>query len=400
MSLTPADLAGSVEVSDQDAKDLYDKLAATRFTTPELRDVQQLVFDSQADADAAAADLAGGMSFDDLLAKRNLKPADIDLGLVSKDKLIDPKVADAAFALAPDSVSGIIAGQFGPVIVRVTTVQPSAVTSFEDAKTDLKKEIAETRAAQEITDDVNAIEDARAGGSTLQEIADKYGLKVRTIPAVDAEGKDTNGDAIPDLPGGPALVKALFDTDVGMENNPLPVDKGYVWYEVTSVAAARDRELSEVRDKVAAAWKADEVAKRLTAKADDIKSRLSGGADIASVASDMGLEVKTADGVKRGAQPPAGLTAAAIGSAFDGPKGYVSVADGADGAKVVLVATDVTIPPYFSGAPDLADAQNQFSDQFANDLLQQYVSQLQERLGVRVNQTALQQAIGSVQPGA
>ena len=55
----------------------------------------------------------------------------------------------------------------------------------------------------------------------------------------------------------------------------------------------------------------------------------------------------------------------------------------------------MTVPPYFSGAPDLAEAEEQFSGELANDLLSLYVFQLQERLGVSVNQVALQTAIGS-----
>ncbi len=57
------------------------------------------------------------------MTERNLKPTDVDLGLVSRDKIADKAVADAAFALAPNTVSGVIAGTFGPTIVRVTTVE-------------------------------------------------------------------------------------------------------------------------------------------------------------------------------------------------------------------------------------------------------------------------------------
>ena len=76
--------------------------SADRFTTAERRKVEQIVFKDNAEADAAAAALAGGKTFDDLIAERKLKPEDVDLGLVTKDKIIDPKVADAAFALAAE----------------------------------------------------------------------------------------------------------------------------------------------------------------------------------------------------------------------------------------------------------------------------------------------------------
>jgi peptidyl-prolyl cis-trans isomerase D len=400
MTMTPADLADTGEVTDEEAKDLYDRLLATRFTTPERRKVEQIVFESSAAAQEAAAALAGGTTFDELIVQRGMKPEDVDLGLIARDKIVDPAVADAAFSLAPNSVSAIVAGQFGPVIVRVTTVEPAVVRSFDDAKAEIKAEIAEKRAAQEIADQVNVIEDARAGGASLAEIAGNYGLKILKIPALDRSGKDADGQAIPDLPGGSELVSGAFESDVGLQNNPIPFGQGYAWYDVTAVSDERDRELSEVREKVIAAWKAAETEERLTARANELRDRLASGTDIAAIAAELGLEAKTAGALKRTTEPPPeGLTASAILSAFGGPKGHASVAAGPDNAKLVLVTTETTVPPYFSGTPELKQAEEQVSGQIANDLLQQYIMQLQDRLGVTVNQAALQQAIGATQPG-
>jgi peptidyl-prolyl cis-trans isomerase D len=399
MAMTPADMANVGEITDEEARKVYDQQAASRFTTPERRQVEQIVFKDSADADAAAAALAGGKTFDDLLAERGQKPADVDLGLVTRDKLVDPKVAEAAFSLQPNGVSDVIDGRFGPVMVRVTKVEPAVVKTFDEVKDQIKKELADAKAAQEIADQLNVIEDARAGGETLQEVASNYGLKVATYPAIDSSGNDANGDPIPDLPGGKDLVQALFDTDVGLENNPIPFDNGYVWYSVTSVSAARDRELSEVRDKVAVAYKKAEVDKKLTTIANDLRDRLANGEAIDTIAQDKGLEVKTAKAVTRSTKPEDGLTAAAIQAAFDGPKGRSAVAQGEGQDQIVLSVTDVTVPPYFSGAPDLKQMQDSLTSQISSDLLQEYVAQLQQRLGVAVNQVALQQVIGGTPGG-
>jgi peptidyl-prolyl cis-trans isomerase D len=394
MAMTPADMANVGEITDEEARKVYDQQLASRFTTPERRQVEQIVFKDSADADAAAAALASGKTFDDLLAERGLKPAEVDLGLITRDKLVDPKVAEAAFSLQPNGVSGVVDGRFGPVIVRVTKVEPEVVKTFDEVKDQIKKELADAKAAQEIADQLNVIEDARAGGSTLQEVAANYGLKVVTFPAIDSSGNDANGNPIPDLPGGKDLVQAIFNTDVGLENNPIQFDQGYVWYSVTAVSAARDRQLSEVRDKVAAAYKKAEVDKKLTTLANDLRDRLAHGEAIDTIAQDKGLEVKTAKAITRSTKPENGLTGAVIQAAFDGPKGHTAVAQGDGEDQIVLTVTDVTVPPYFSGAPDLKQMQDRLTSDISNDLLQEYVAQLQQRLGVAVNQVALQQVIG------
>jgi peptidyl-prolyl cis-trans isomerase D len=395
MEMSPKDLAKPAEISDEDAKKAYDS-QPQRWTTPERRKVEQIVFKDRAEADAAAAELAGGKTFDDLIAERKAKPEDVDLGLVTRDKILDPKIADAAFSLAPNSVSGVVDGGFGPAIIRVTTVESQVVKAFAEVKDELKQEIAAQRAVGEVNDQHDVIEDARAGGSTLKEIAGKYGLKLVTIPAVDKSGKDQAGNPVAGLPGGEALLGEAFQTDVGVANAPVrTADNSYVWYDVTGVTAAHDRTLDEVKDKVIAAWKHDKVNELMTAKANEIKDRLAKGEDIAKVAQELGVDVKTADNVTREAAPTGDLTAAAVQSAFGGPKGTAAVAPGkADQSKIVLVVTDTTVPPYFAGSPDIAASQERTSADISNDLLAQYTVQLQNRIGLQLNQTALQQAMG------
>ena len=148
-----------------------------------------------------------------------MKPSDIDLGEVTKDKIVDPAIADAAFGLADGGVSGVIDGQFGPVIVHVSNIEPEVVKTFDEVKDQLKLEIAAEQAVAEIGDLHDSIEDARAGGAKISEVAGKYGMKLVTIPAVDAEGKDADGNPVPDLPAN--LLTAAFQTDVGLENDPV-----------------------------------------------------------------------------------------------------------------------------------------------------------------------------------
>lgn len=392
--LSPEAIAQSGEVSDEEAKQRYDQQIAA-YTTPEQRRVEQIVFPSKEEAEAAAASLASGKTFADLVAERDLSEDDVNLGLVTREKIIDPAIADAAFSLAEGAVSGVIDGRFGPVILHVTKIQPDNVTPYEDVANDIKKQIAAERAVADITEMINAVEDARAGGATLSEAAAKYGLEYQTIAAVDGTGKDENGNTV-DVPGGSRLLAAAFESDVGLENDPVETgSNSYVWYEVTGVTQPRDRTLDEVRDKVVAAWQAAEVDKRLSAKAENIAASLRNGETIDTVAAANNVAPQTADGITRTSQPTGGLSAAAIASAFAGPSGYTAIAVGAQPqTHVVLTVEDSTVPPYFSGAPELAQADQQATGQIANDLLSSYIAQLQVEYDIRFNQALLQQALG------
>ena len=358
---------------------------------------------SSAEGQEAAAALAGGKTFDEIVTKRGLTPEAVDLGLIPRTEIIDPKVAEAAFALAANGVSALIDGQFGPVIVRVTTIEPRGRRRPSTrSRTQIKD--GDRRAAappQEIADQLDVIEDARAGGATLEEIAGNYDLTLRTIPAVDATGNDADGNAIADLPGGQALVTAAFESDVGLENNPIPADRrlclvrGHRRLRRARPRAGRgprqgDRRLEGGRGREAA---------RPT-RADEIRDQVESGGDIATIATDAGLDRQ--DRRRREAR-----RRAAGRPRRGGGRGRLRRAEGLSPRSPTArtapswfsSSTEVTVPPYFSGAPDLAQAEEQFSGEIANDLLTQYVFQLQERLGVSVNQVALQTAIGSFQTG-
>ena len=391
--LSPSAIAKPGDVSDADAQKLYDSQKSL-YVTPGTRDVQQIVFQDKAAAEEAAKALAGGETFDQLLTQRNLKPADVDLGQVTEDKLADPAVAKVAFSLPEGGVSGVIDGRFGPVIVRVQNIKPAVVKTFDEVKQQLKTEIANKQAASDITAMQNAIEDARAGGAKLPEVAAKYDLKMIKVPAVDSAGKNPDGQAVPDLPSG--LVAAAFASNVGMENDPIqPARNTFVWYDVTNVSPAHDRTLAEVHDKVVVAWKDEQRQKKLAAQADDLKAKLDNGEDIAKVAADAGLVVDKAEKLTRTSKPGGALSADAIQAAFDGPKGYIAVVNGASAmTKILLKVDDSIVPPFKADDPALAQIKAQVSSQLTNDLLAAYVTEQQSKINIQLNEAAIKAALG------
>ncbi|MBI3704940.1 MAG: SurA N-terminal domain-containing protein, partial [Rhizobiales bacterium] len=175
MSLTPADIAKPDAVTDAEAKSYFDQYK-NKYGTPERRALRQIVFPKAEDAAAAKERIDKGTSFADIAKERGLKDVDIDLGTVAKSDVIDPAVADAAFALKADEVSAPIKGGFGTVLVQVGKIEPGSQKTFEDVASQIKREIAENRARNDLNGLRDKIEDERAAGSTLAETAKKLGL--------------------------------------------------------------------------------------------------------------------------------------------------------------------------------------------------------------------------------
>ena len=393
LSVAAADLAKPDSVTDADAKQFYDANVA-RFGTPERRQVAQISFPNAEEAQAAAARLEKSeLTFEALAKERGLSEKDIDLGLVTKSGMIDRAVADAAFALKEGETSAPIKGMFGTMLVHVVKVEPENVKPFDQVAAEIKQAIATDRARSEIAAIHDKVEDERAGGSRLTEIAQKLNLKARTIEAVDRQGRDPDGKPISDLPS-TNVISSAFGSDVGVENEPVQMaGGGYLWFEVLGVKRSGERALDEVRAQVEQRWRESQVSERLQAKAKEIVDKVKAGTSLNDAASAEGLNVQTTFGMKRsgntGSLPPT-----VVSAVFATPKDGVSSADGKDGnERVIFQVTDVSVPAFDANSADSRKITDTMRRSITEDLLAQYVTRLQTDLGATINMDAVRRSV-------
>src|SRR6202040_4460660 len=150
VAVTPASIAKPDDVSDTDARNRYEEVKNERFGALEKREVEQILFASDAEATEARAKLDAGKTFDDLMTEKNLTPKDASLGTVARTGLIDKNVADAAFSLKEGEVSAPVKARFGTVILRVGKIVASTVKPYSGIAAELKHEIALQRAQSDI----------------------------------------------------------------------------------------------------------------------------------------------------------------------------------------------------------------------------------------------------------
>ncbi|RDI56717.1 SurA N-terminal domain-containing protein [Microvirga subterranea] len=391
LALTPAAIAKPESVSDADARQRYEQEKA-KFGTPERRTIQQITFPTMEEAEAAFNKIKEGATFESVATERNIEPKDLDLGTFAKSEMLDQTVADAAFSLEQGATSGPVAGRFGPVLVRVTQIQPESVKPFEEVSADVRNELAQARARSEIETIHDAIEDLRAGARPLAEIAKEKGLNIVQVPAVDAQGLDRAGNPV-DIPDRDAVVKAAFASDIGADNEALRSNGGYIWYDVTGVEPAREKTLAEVRDQVSAQWRDDQIAQKLSEKARGLTERLQKGEAIEAVAQESGAPVKTASDLARNAAKD-DLTAEAVARVFAVPVGQAANAANGTDSRAVFKVTGATVPPLVTTTQEAQNIENQLRNGMSNDLINQYIAQIRQDLGVTINQQALRQATG------
>lgn len=394
VAITPEEVGKWTEVSDEDAKKLFEQ-RKDRLGTPEKRQVSQIVFPNVEEAQAARSRIASGTSFEDIAKERKLSDADVDLGLVAKSGILDPAIADAAFSLPSGEVSQPVQGKFGVALVKVGVIQPAIEPDYASVAPEIKKEIATARARDQVASLRDKMEDERGGGASVVEAAKKLGLAAVTIDAVDRSGKTPAGQPAAGIPPGLDVVSQAFNSDVGLDNDPISYKGGYVWYDVLGITPPRDRTLDEVKDQVEAKWKDDEIAKRLRTKATDMVQKLEQGGKLDEEAASAGAKVETAANFKREDSPP-GVPSGLIAAAFRTAKDGAGQTPGAGGTEwLIFHVTAVADPPVDFNSDDMKKLKEQLVRGLGDEQVALYVAKLEKEIGTTVNEAAFAQVTGA-----
>jgi peptidyl-prolyl cis-trans isomerase D len=392
--VNPEEIGKWASVSDEDAKKRFEERRG-KLGTPERRQVSQIVFPNADEAAAARGRIASGLSFEDLAKERGLSAVDIDLGIISKSAIVDSAIADAAFSLPSDEVSQPVQGRFGVALVKVGKIEPGVEPSYESVAADIKKEIATERARAQVAELHDKIEAERGGGASVEEAAKKLGLAAVTIDAVDRSGRLPNGQLVANIPRGLDVVSQAFNSDVGVDNDPIQFNGGYVWYDVLGITPSRERNFDEVKDQVEARWREDQIASRLRTKATDMVQKLDQGGKLADEAAAAGLKLETANGFRRDASLP-GLPASAVTAAFRTAKDGAGQASGAGGSEwIVYRVTDITVPPVDMASDDIKKLKDTLQRGLTDEQVAQYVTKIESDIGTTINQAAFAQVTGA-----
>ena len=224
----------------------------------------------------------------------------------------------------------------------------------------------------------------------MKAAAEELGLKVKTYENVDARGQDASGKQVVIGPAAAELVQAAFATRESAESELLETQRGeYFIVRTDRVTPARIPALNEVEAKVVEAWQAEERRKLADAKVKAALEKAKAGTDLAALAKELGLEMRTTKAVTRfEADQPATISPSRwCRSCSSWQPGKAQSVRTAEGSVIVRLKQ---IEPV-----DLAkdkEALDRFGKQLdtmvANDLILQLVAALRTKYGVTVDEAA------------
>ncbi|MBO6885224.1 MAG: peptidyl-prolyl cis-trans isomerase [Marivita sp.] len=373
--ITPEMIVDTVEVDEDALRASYEE-RFDEFNLPERRLVERLVFSTEDAATEALNRLGDDFTFEDLVAERGLAMADVDLGDVTRDTL--DGAADGVFSAETGEVVGPLQSNLGPALFRVNAVLDAQTTSFEDARPDLRGELALDRARRVIETLAQTIDDELAAGATLEEVASTTKAELGQIEWFPgADGEIAAYDAFREAAG--QLNEGDFPEVIQLG------DGGVFAMRLNRIQPPAPQPIEDVIDQVRQGWDIREQTAQLMAQAEGLAASLANGTSF----EDLSLAPQTETGLGRNAQIadlPAGLLTAVFEMGVGDTRGVSGI------GEVILLKLD-TITPVDRSDGDiemLAQAlRNQASNSIAEDLFRAFATDVQSRAGVEINQPAI-----------
>jgi peptidyl-prolyl cis-trans isomerase D len=377
VALVPEEIAPEQPMDEAALKSLYDE-RIDEFVVPEKRLVERLVFPDENTAQTAKGRIDAGEPFETLVRERGLELDDIDLGDVDKAAL--GAAGDAVFALTEPGVVGPLPSDLGPALFRLNGILAAQETSFEEARESLAAEMQTDAARRAIADRLDEIDDLLAGGATLEDAAKEAGLTLATIDYVP--GTEEGAEGILAHPDFRAAAETVAEGD--FPEAQLLDDGTLVALRLDEIVPPAPIPFDEARADVDAAWRADALAKALSARAAEIKAAVEGGASLSGFGVvDVTREIPR-DGFVEGAPQDF------MQRLFEMEDGAVTVVEG-DGFTGVVQLTGI-IPAEATGEEAEAFRESiaiQAEQGIAQDAFSLFTDALSNEAGITLDQTAI-----------
>lgn len=335
VSMTPANLADSIEISDDEITALYEE-RSDEYNTPEKRFVERIVLGDLEEAnDAVTQIVAGDLTFEGLAEQRGLALAAIDLGDVTRRDL-SSAAAELLFATEEPGIYGPAISDLGPAIYRVNASIAAQTIPLEDVRDELKNELAIEEAINVIGDEVDGIIDLIAGGASLEDLADETKMQLDAIDWIEGTSDD--------IAAYPVFREEATASEIGEERDIVEMNDGGIFVlRLDEIIEPFVKPFDEVSDDVNAAWLVQKTNEKIAARGEQIVSAIkASNGSLVDFANNLNVEF--AGEIARTSNIP-DLPPAIITQIYDLAVGDTAIVEDINGVVVVELESITPFDP-------------------------------------------------------
>lgn len=393
--LRQEDFRDGAGLSEEELLKIYETNRERLYSQPERRTVYQIRYDTEAEANAAVARLRQGEPFEVLAAQTGQSLADVTQTEIRKNQILDPTVADAAFAegLEAGTILDPVKGLFGWTVVQIAGILLPETTPFEEVREQIANDYSAQDLRRKVQDALDEIEEIRDTGAELAEAAEQTGHDVETFGPVDRVSFAPGGAIIDKIPG--EALREAFVLEEGEQSEALPLsgNDGYFIVSLREIVPPALKPYEEVADKVEQAWRDEERRERISAAVRSIREAVAAGETFEAVADRYSRApiVETIDRRFSNAAISPQLTDQIFFAALND---IVSSPAGAGGAQVVAQVRDISYARGLVSPAETEQVRELIGYQLDQELVEAFIAEIRDDYGVKVNQAQIEALFG------
>ena len=273
ISLNVSNLSKLEKVSDEEINTYYED-NKYNYYEPEKRSYYLIPYFSDEEAIKALENFNSNGDIEKILIDRNLDKSDVDQGLITFDEGISENVSKAAFKAPINKLSGPTDSPFGPSLIYVNEIISEKEIKIEDIKDQIITDIQKDKAKDKIYNLYGEIEDLRASGKTLEEIAEEKSLLIQSFKNINDVGQRIDGSIIKNQ-SLEELLNLIFLNDVDEDLEPYEDNEGNLnFFRIDNINYSQQIPLDEVREIIKVSILENKSIENAKTKSEEIFNRL------------------------------------------------------------------------------------------------------------------------------
>ena len=335
ISLNVSTLSKLENVSDEEINIFYED-NKYNYYEPEKRSYYLIPYFSNEDAIKALENYSSNGDIEKILIDRNLNINDVDQGLITFDDGISESVSETAFNASLNQLSGPTESPFGPSLIYVNEIISEKEIKIEEIKDQIIIDIQKDKAKDKVYSLYGEIEDLRAEGKTLEEIAEEKSLSIESFKNINDVGQRIDGSIIKN-PSLEELINLIFLNDVDEDLEPYEDGDGNLnFFRIDNINYSQQIPINEAMESIRLSILENKSIENVKTKSKEIFDRLkeyNNNLDFISDENDLAIATS---GILSRTSSNEIFTSMALSEIFKTEKGSSFIVNAAIGNSIVI----------------------------------------------------------------
>ena len=335
ISLNVSTLSKLENVSDEEINIFYED-NKYNYYEPEKRSYYLIPYFSNEDAIEVLENYSSNGDIEKILIDRNLNISDVDQGLITFDDGISESVSETAFNASLNQLSGPTESPFGPSLIYVNEIISEKEIKIEEIKDQIVIDIQKDKAKDKVYSLYGEIEDLRAEGKTLEEIAEEKSLSIESFKNINDVGQRIDGSIIKN-PSLEELINLIFLNDVDEDLEPYEDNEGNLnFFRIDNINYSQQIPLNEAMENIRLSILENKSIENVKTKSKEIFDRLkeyNNNLDFISDENDLAIATS---GILSRTSSNEIFTSKALSEIFKTEKGSSFIVNAAIGNSIVI----------------------------------------------------------------